>query len=44
MNERHCRLVELEHQLCAAGIDPTGHEDADLEAILEAQHNWLGDE
>jgi hypothetical protein len=44
MNERHCRLVELERQLRARGIDPTDHDDADVEAILEAKHNWLGDE
>jgi hypothetical protein len=42
------RLVEqareLERQLRARGVDPADHDDADVEAILEREHDWLGDE
>jgi hypothetical protein len=26
------------------GIDPADHDDADVEAILETKHHWLGDD
>jgi hypothetical protein len=35
---------ELERRLRDQGIDPADHDDADVEAILEAEHNWLGHE
>jgi hypothetical protein len=42
------KLVELAHALEARlreqGIDLADYDDADVEAILEAEHNWLGDD
>jgi hypothetical protein len=34
---------ELERQLRDRGIDPADHHDEDVEAIMEAEHDWLGD-
>jgi hypothetical protein len=35
---------ELERQLRARGIDPADHDDADVDAILEHEHDWQGDD
>ena len=34
----------LEARLSEQGIDPANHDDRDVEAILEREHYWLGDE
>jgi hypothetical protein len=34
----------LEARLLEQGIDPADHDDRDVEAILEAEYDWLGDE
>jgi hypothetical protein len=48
MNQRDRWLIEyareLERQLRARGIDPADHDDADVDAILEREHDWLGDD
>jgi hypothetical protein len=48
MNERDRRLIEyareLERRLREQGIDPADHRDEDVEAILERERSWLGDD
>lgn len=34
----------LEARLRAQGIDPSDHSDLDVDAILEREHDWLGDD
>jgi hypothetical protein len=34
----------MEARLCEQGIDPADHDDADVEAMLEREHDWLGED
>jgi hypothetical protein len=35
---------ELERRLREQGVDPGDHSDADVDAILEREHDWRGDD